>query len=152
MPLKSLFGAFGASTADVIDTFLNVIIKPNMELDELAKIYSEKLDSNIRDEQNKGLRYVGGTFKISYANERYFNLSYELYFQDKNDEWIKKDAKSKPQKTDYLTDKSLAELRTKKEIAYEIDEPEQPKNMPSPKTAEPEIRKIPKNPKETKEQ
>ena len=145
MPLKSLFGAFGATASNVLDTFLNVVINPNMELDELAKIYSEKLDGNIRDEQAKGLKYVGGTFKISYANEKYFNLSYELYFQDKNDEWIKKNAKSNPQKTEYLNEKALSELRSKKEITYEIDEPEPPKAAPQQAEKEPEVRKIPKN-------
>lgn len=151
MPLKSLFGAFGATASNVLDTFLNVVINQNMELDELAKIYSEKLDSNIRDEQAKGLKYVGGTFKISYANEKYFNLSYELYFQDENDEWVKKNAKSNPQKTEYLSENALTELRTKKEIIYEIDEPEPLKTASLPKTTEPEIRKIPKDNKEPKE-
>lgn len=145
MPLKSLLGPFGATAAEVIDTFLNVIIKPNMELDEIAKVYSEKLDGTIFDEQAKGNKYVGGTFKILYANERYFNLSFELYFQDKNDEWVKKDSKSKPQKTEYLSEKALSELRSKKEITYEIDEPEPPKTAPQSTAKEPEVRKIPKN-------
>ncbi len=145
MPLKSLFGAFGASASNVVDTFLSVVIKPNMELDELAEVYSKKLDSTIRDEQSKKLKYVGGSFKISYANEKYFNLSFELYFQNENDEWVKKDAKSNPQKTEYLSEKALAELRAKKEIVYEIDEPEKTKfDLQSP-PQEPEVRKIPKN-------
>ena len=116
-----------------------------MELDELAEVYSKKLDSTIRDEQSKKLKYVGCSFKISYANEKYFNLSFELYFQNENDEWVKKDAKSNPQKTEYLSEKALAELRAKKEIVYEIDEPEKTKfDLQSP-PQEPEVRKIPKN-------
>ena len=145
MPLKSLFGAFGATASNVLDTFLNVVINPNMELDEIAKVYSEKLDGTIIDEQAKGNKYVGGTFKILYANEKYFNLSFELYFQDKNDEWVKKDSKSKPQKTEYLSEKALNELRSKKEITYEIDEPEPPKATPQSTVKEPEVRKIPKD-------
>ena len=143
MPLKSLFGALGATTSNVVDTFLSVIISPNMELDELAKIYSEKLDGIIRGEQAKGLKYVGGTFKISYAEENFFNLSFDLYFQDKNDDWVKKDAKSKPQKAEYLNDKAFAELRAQKEIVYEIDEPELIAPAQVTDTA-PTVRKIPK--------
>ena len=143
MPFKSLFGAFGANTANVVDTFLSVIIETKMELDELAKIYSTKLDGIIRDEQAKGLKYVGGTFKIAYADEKFFNLSFELYFQDENDEWVKKDSKSKPQKVEYLTDKALAELRAQKEIVYEIDEPEPITPAQVPETT-PTVRKIPK--------
>ena len=144
MPFKSLFGAFGANTTNVIDTFLSVVIEPNMALDEIAKIYSAKLDGIIRNEQAKGLKYVGGTFKISYADEKYFNLSFELYFQDENDEWVKKDSKSKPQKVEYLNDDALAELRAQKEIIYEIDEPEPPKVDPKSETVKPQVRKIPK--------
>ena len=147
MPLKSLFGAFGATTSNVIDTFLSVIISPNMELDELAEIYSKKLDSIIRDEQAKNLSYVGGTFKISYADEKFFNLSFELYFQDRDGDYVKKGAKSKPQSTEYLNEKALEELRGKKEIIYEIDEPEEPKT--SAQTESPEIRKIPKGKRES---
>lgn len=142
MPFKSLFGAFGATTSNVVDTFLSVIISQNMELDELAKIYSAKLDGIIHNEQAKGLKYVGGTFKISYTDENFFNLSFELYFQDENDEWVKKDAKSKPQKTEYLNDNALAELRVQKEIVYEIDEPEPIAPAQVPPT--PVVRKIPK--------
>lgn len=144
MPFKSLFGAFGAKTDDVVNTFLSVIIGTNLELDELAKIYSEKLDGIIRDEQAKGLNYVGGTFKISYADEKFFNLSFELYFQDEKDEWVKKAAKSKPQKIDYLNAKAVDELRAQKEIVYEIDEPEPPKVTPQPEATPPPVRKIPK--------
>ena len=144
MPFKSLFGIFDKNPTDVVDTFLSVVIGTNMELDELAKVYSTKLDGIIRDEQAKGLKYVGGTFKISYANGKFFNLSFELYFQDANDEWVKKASKSKPQNIEYLTDKALAELRAQKEILYEIDEPEPPKVEPQSESDKPQVRKIPK--------
>ena len=144
MPFKNLFGAFGATTSNVVDTFLSVVIKTNMELDELAKVYSAKLDGIIRDEQAKGLKYVGGTFKIAYADEKNFNLSFELYFQDENDEWVKKDSKSKPQNIEYLTDKALTELRAQREIVYEIDEPEPVTPAQAPESATPTVRKIPK--------
>lgn len=144
MPFKSLFGSFGATTTDVIDTFLSVIIQPDMDLDELAKIYSEKLDGIIRDEQKKGLDYVGGNFKISYVNEKFFDLSFELYFQDEKDEWFKKHSKSKPQKIEYLNEKAVAELRAQKEIVYEIDEPEPLKATSQADSKETTVRKIPK--------
>lgn len=122
MQFKKLFGVFNITTANVVDTFLSVIISKDMELDELADVYSKKLDGIIRDQQTKGLSYVGGTFKISYYSENFFYLSFELYFQDKKGEWVKKSAKSKPQNTKYLNEKALFELRGKKKIVYEIDE------------------------------
>lgn len=122
MQFKKLFGVFNITTANVVDTFLSVIISKDMELDELADVYSKKLDGIIRGQQTKGLSYGGGTFKISYYSEKYFYLSFELYFQDKKGEWVKKSAKSKPQNTEYLNEKALSELRGKKKIVYEIDE------------------------------
>lgn len=122
MQFKKLFGVFNITTANVVDTFLSVIISKDMELDELADVYSKKLDGIIRDQQTKGLSYVGGTFKISYYSENFFYLSFELYFQDENDELVKKSSKSKPQSTEYLNDKALSELRGKKKMVYEIDE------------------------------
>lgn len=122
MRLKSLFGTFNVTPSNVVDTFLRVILSTDMELDELAAVYSKKLDGIIRAQQTKGLSYVGGTFKISYYSELYFYLSFELYFQDENDEWVKKNSTSEPQSTEYLNDKALLELRGKREIVYEIDE------------------------------
>ena len=122
MQFKKLFGVFNITTANVVDTFLSVIISKDMELDELVAVYSKKLDGIIIDQKRKGLSYVGGTFKISYYSENFFYLSFDIYFQDENDELVKKSSKSKPQSTEYLTDKALSELRGKKEIIYEIDD------------------------------
>ena len=122
MRFKSLFEAFDLTTSNVVETFLRVILSTDMELDELAAVYSKKLDGIIRDQQTKGLGYVGGTFKISYYSENFFYLSFDLYFQDENDELVKKSSKSKPQSTEYLNDKAWSELCGKKEIIYEIDD------------------------------
>ena len=122
MQFKKLFGVFNITTANVVDTFLSVIISKDMELDELVAVYSKKLDGIIIDQKRKGLSYVGGTFKISYYSENFFYLSFDLYFQDENDELVKKSSKSKPQSTEYLNDKALSELRGNKEIIYEIDD------------------------------
>ena len=122
MQFKKLFGVFNITTANVVDTFLSVIISKDMELDELVAVYSKKLDGIIIDQKRKGLSYVGGTFKISYYSENFFYLSFDLYFQDENNELVKKSSKSKPQSTEYLNDKALSELRCNKEIIYEIDD------------------------------
>ena len=122
MRCKSLFETFDLTTSNVVETFLRGILSTDMELDELAAAYSKKLDGIIRDQQTKGLCYVGGTFKISYYSENFFYLSFDLYFQDENNELVKKSSKSKPQSTEYLNDKALSELRGNKEIIYEIDD------------------------------
>lgn len=127
--MKELFNVFGGATAAVetavntITSIFDVILKPNMELEEIAKIYGTRLDEMIIAEEKNDLTYVGGSFNIRYINEAAFETSYELYFQDKEKEWVKKEAKSKPQKTSFLKVNALAELRQAKKVSFEIDPP-----------------------------
>ena len=109
-------------------TIFDLLKKREIELDEIAESYSKKLDDCIYEEQSKGLKYIVGKFKILYENEKFFNLSYALYFQDENntnDEYIEISGKSNPktQKTEYLSKNALEELRSKKVIEYKIDDP-----------------------------
>ena len=137
-----LFGKDDSDTENVIDSFLSVVIKRDMEIDELAKLYSAKLDEIIRKEISNNLSYVGGTFNISYLDEKAFELSFELFFQDAEKDWVKKESKSTPQPINYLTENAVKELRTEKVISFEVDPP---KIQEPPKTekAQPKVRKMP---------
>ena len=115
---SKLFGKNNPDASEAVESFLSVIIKQDMEIDELAKLYSSKLDDIIRKEMAKNLAYVGGTFSIAYLNEKFFELSFELFFQDAEKDWVKKDSKSKPQPIDYLTEAALEELRKEKVITF----------------------------------
>ena len=120
---SKLFGKNNPDASEAVESFLSVIIKQDMEIDELAKLYSSKLDDIIRKEMAKNLAYVGGTFSIAYLNEKFFELSFELFFQDAEKDWVKKDSKSKPQPIDYLTEAALEELRKEKVITFDVDPP-----------------------------
>ena len=128
MFFSRLFGK-NSDANDAVDAFLSVIIKQDMEIDELAKLYSPKLDEIIRKEMANKLSYVGGTFKIDYLNEKSFELSFELFFQDGEKNWVKKESKSKPQPIEYLSKTAVDELNKEKNISFEIDppKPEEPK-------------------------
>lgn len=115
----------------VVSVF-DVILKPNMELTEIAKIYGTRLDEMILSEEKKGLTYVGGSFNIIYVNVAAFETSYELYFQDKKKDWVKKEAKSKPQKMSFLKPDAQTELLKAKKVSFEIDPPSPPPQMPQP--------------------
>ena len=119
-----LFGNDNSAAENVIESFLSVIIKRDMEIDELAKLYSAKLDDLIRKEIANNLSYVGGTFNISYLDEKSFYLSFELFFQDAEKAWVKKESKSTPQPVSYLTETAVKELRDENVISFEIDPPE----------------------------
>ena len=116
----------GISEIDkVFDQIITQIMKPNMELEDLAKEYCKQFgDDIINEEKKKGLTYIGGTFKITYNNENSFLLSSEIYFQSKDKKIIKREIKSNnPQNSKYLTEKAVQELKNKKYIEYDIEEP-----------------------------
>lgn len=141
---SKIFGAYGALAGEAVEGFLNLVLQPNMTLDDLAKVYSGKLDDIILKEATNKLKYVGGTFNINYLNSNSFDMSYELFFQDVNKEWVKKDAKSQPQKLAYLTKEAQAELAKEKKISFEIDPPKE-KSVKQAETTEqpPKLRKMP---------
>ena len=49
-------------------------------------------------------------------------MGYELYFQNKQDKWIKVSADTE-QEIDFLNEKSIEELKKKNVIEYDIEEP-----------------------------
>ena len=137
-----LFGNDNSDAENVIESFLSVVIKRDMEIDELAKLYSAKLDEIIRKEIANNLSYVGGMFNISYRDEKSFEMSFELFFQDAEKDWVKKESKSTPQPINYLTETAVKELCTEKVISFEVDPPkiEEP---PQPEKVKPKVRKMP---------
>jgi len=113
-------------SAQVVNNFFDAfddLFKSNMELTEIANIYGKRLDEVILSEEKNGLTYAGGMLHINYLNEVSFETAYELYFQDQNNEWVKKEAKSKPQKMNFLNETSKAELQKNNKVSFEIDPP-----------------------------
>ena len=137
-----LFGNDNSDAENVIESFLSVVIKRDMEIDELAKLYSAKLDEIIRKEIGNNLSYVGGTFNLSYLDEKSFELSFELFFQDAEKDWVKKESTSTPQPISYLTDNAVKELRTEKVISFEVDPPKIQEPSKTEKV-QPKVRKMP---------
>jgi len=127
---KNLFDSFVnnlmTDIAGKAKTFLNIIFKPNMTIDELAESCSKELDKKIIEEKKKELKYVGGILKFLYKNEKFFTMGYELYFKNKQDKWVKVSADTE-QEIDFLNEKSIEELKTKNKIEYDIEEPKEEK-------------------------
>ena len=61
----------------------------------------------------------------TYDQQQYklFLSAGEAYFQDNKKEWVKKEAKSKPQKISHLKESARVELSEVKELSFEIDHP-----------------------------
>ncbi len=138
-----LFGKDNESINNAVESFLSVIINPDMGIEELAKLYSSKLDEIILKEMSTNLSYVGGTFNIAYLSEKSFELSFELFFQDADKEWVKKESKSKPQPMNYLTEEASKELLNEKTISFEVEPPKVKKTIE--KESVKKVRKMPSN-------
>lgn len=127
---KNLFDNFVNSLitdiAGKAKTFLNIIMKPNMTIDELAESCSKELDKKIIEEKKKELKYRGGILKFSYKDEKYFTMGYELYFKNKQDKWVKVSADNE-QEIEFLNEKSIEEIKKKNTIQYDIEEPKEEK-------------------------
>ena len=133
--VAKLLGVTGKNIANDISSFCEEMIRSEMELDELVSVYSEPLDTIIEEEMSRGNNYVGGEFKVSCLSSKYFELSFELYFQNPDKQWIKREGRSKPQSMTYFTRQAATELKEKESISFEIDPPsEKPIKAPVEKT------------------
>lgn len=104
---------------------LDSAIRPKMELDEIKNIYTSPLDKVIlRYERKTGNTFISGDFKVAYIDDEYYEVSYDLYFQDNKRQWIKQSSKSMPINSEkYLKPEAIKELCEKKTIIYEINPP-----------------------------
>ena len=61
------------------DFFVN-LLRPDMTLEKISEIVSPRLDETIRKYEDRGLKYSAGKFSIKYADEKHFQLEFEMYF------------------------------------------------------------------------
>ena len=106
----------------IIDFIGNLFNQP-VSLDEFVNKFSDKTDEIILGELQKGSRYGGGRFYVKSQNEDTFECSFELYFETKEKEYIKMEGDKKDIPLRYLADTDRVELKQKKTIVFEIDEP-----------------------------
>lgn len=99
-------------------------LKFSVSLEELHDRYDEAVDMIIlREEDEKNCDYISGEFKISVVDEENYDCAYSLYFQDGDEEFHTLEAKSQPQKIEFLTKDFQKTLREKSVLKFEIDEP-----------------------------
>ena len=111
--------------ANAVTESFNRALCPKMDLDEIKNIYTKPVDKIIiRHEKETNNTFVSGEFKVSYLEDNFYEVSYDLYFQDKNEKWIKMSSKSKPISCEKkLKPEAIEELKKEKSIIYEIEQP-----------------------------
>lgn len=112
----------GQDLVSIIDSVLNKAIT-KITLDEVIKMYSDKIDQFILDtEKNKRIFFIGGKFKI-YLQEEDAVIHVECYFQDIEKQWIKKCSENKIN-INRMDDLSIQRLKKESNFEFDIAKPQ----------------------------
>ena len=119
-----------AVNADTLNTIIEMvkqyfhdIIKPDMTIDKIAEVASPNLDKIIRKNEEQGLKYSAGKFKIEYLNDKQFTLEFEMYFKDEAGKWYKAANKSEPRDAELIEPSSWKTLKALKVMEFPIGAP-----------------------------
>ena len=92
-----------------------------VSLEELQGRYDDALKKIILDEEReRNCRYISGEFKISALDEKNYQCSYALYFEDADESYHVLEAQTKPLDLNCLTEDFRAEL-LKGVMSFEIE-------------------------------
>lgn len=95
-----------------------------VSLEELQSRYDDALKKIIlNEEREKNCRYISGEFKIFAVDEKNYQCSYALYFEDADESFHTLEAKTKQLDLNCLTEDFRDELKREGTLAFEIDEP-----------------------------
>lgn len=108
-----------------------------MDIDEAAKFYTEKLDSYMASAKQKAQdSLIAGQLTFQYVDENVFLIKLDIYYPTNDGKWMQESSQTTRQ-LKYLKPAAAQELREKKEISFEIDPPEEtPEGAVAGKTAE----------------
>ena len=133
MPLKSrtngistggVVGAFDDFVDDVLSFVERLFSSQKLTLDEFAAKSGDEIDKIILNKLKQGHEFAVGRFKLVYVSEYTFKFAFEVFLKDpKQKDYVEMKGESKPISLTRLQPSAFEELRDKKEITYEIDEP-----------------------------
>ncbi len=112
--------------ADLIEAAKNFFIdlfRPNMTLEKISEVVSPRLDNTIKKYKERGLQYSAGKFSIKYADEKHFQLEFEMYFQDNEGKWHKCANESELRDATLLEPGAWKTVQALKVITFPIEEP-----------------------------
>ena len=78
--------------ADLVEAakkFFVDLFRPDMTLEKISEVVSPRLDDIIKKYEERGLEYSAGKFHGKYADEKHFQLEFEMYFRDEEGKWHK---------------------------------------------------------------
>ncbi len=72
-----------------VKDFFKNLLKPNMKIEDIKEVAMPRLIELIEKQEKNGLQYSAGKFHVKYADEKHFQLEFEMYFKDDDDKWHK---------------------------------------------------------------
>ena len=105
--------------------FFNELLHPNMTIEKIAEIAAPRLDDLIEQNEDNGLKYAAGKFKVGYVDEEHFSMAFEMYFKDADGKWYKSNGNSDPRDAKLLDIGSWKTLQVLKSVEFPITAPEQ---------------------------
>ena len=112
-----------AELLEAAKNFFVDMVRPDMTLEKIAEVVSPRLDDTIKKYEARGLKYSAGKFSIKYADEKHFNLEFEMYFQDEEGKWHKCANESELRDSILLENGAWKTIQALKIITFPIEKP-----------------------------
>lgn len=109
---------------ETVKDFFKNLINPNMRIEDIADVVSSRLDDVIIEHEKQGLHYSAGKFYIKFADEKHFQLQFEMFFRDIDDKWHKLANESELRDLSLLEIGAAKTLEKLKVIEFPISAPE----------------------------
>ena len=112
--------------ADLLESakeFFIDLLRPNMTLEKISEVVSPRLDDIIKKYEARDLTYSAGKFSIKYADEKHFQLEFEMYFQDGDGKWHKCANESELRDFELLEEGAWKTIKALKIIQFPIEKP-----------------------------
>lgn len=112
--------------ADLVEAAKNFfvdLLRPDMSLEKISEVVSPRLDDMIKKQEKDGLTYSAGKFHITYADEKHFQLAFEMYFQDIEGKWHKCANESDLRDATLLEAGAWKTIQALKTITFPIEKP-----------------------------
>lgn len=104
------------------EIFKSFFIEPKT-IDEITDVYSKTIDELIiKSEKKENILFKGGKFIILATSNNDINVKAELFFQDSNDNWIKKEMSNRISKN-HIEEISLKNMIDKNSEEFKIYHP-----------------------------
>lgn len=104
-----------------VKDFFKNLLKPNMKIEDIKEVAMPRLTELIEKNEKNGLQYSAGKFHVRYADEKHFQLEFEMYFKDDEDKWHKVANESELRELDLLEEGAAKTLAALKDVTFPIE-------------------------------